>query len=44
VDRRTEVGALYGFGYIGDNPNGEPIRVHYFPGARVPPPSQAIGE
>ena len=24
--------------YIGDNPRGEPVRVHYFPGASVPLP------
>jgi hypothetical protein len=26
------------FIYIGDNERGVPVRVHYFPGARVPPP------
>ena len=26
------------FFYIGDNEVGEPVRVHYFPGATVPPP------
>ena len=27
-----------GFTYIGDNRRGDPIRVHYFPGARAPAP------
>ncbi len=27
------------YAYIGDNQRGEPVRVHYFPGARVPEPS-----
>jgi hypothetical protein len=26
------------FIYVGDNDRGIPVRVHYFPGARVPPP------
>jgi hypothetical protein len=29
--------------YIGDNPRGEPIRVHYFPGARVRPTDDPTG-
>jgi hypothetical protein len=26
------------FIFVGDNERGDPVRVHYFPGARVPPP------
>jgi hypothetical protein len=29
------------FVFIGDNESGVPVRVHYFPGARVPLPQQA---
>jgi hypothetical protein len=31
------------FIYIGDNDHGIPVRVHYFPGARVPPPPSRRG-
>jgi hypothetical protein len=31
------------FIFVGDNDRGDPVRVHYFPGARVPQPSRTLG-
>jgi hypothetical protein len=31
------------FIFVGDTEGGVPVRVHYFPGARVPPPQAASG-